>query len=79
MTPMTKEKQLEAVTGKQGWTVWRGDRLEGTCITGLAEFLHAWVPLVPVIHSVETHVVSSSPLILATLHCGELQSGLQSS
>ena len=24
------------------------DRLEGTCATGLAEFLCAWVPLVPV-------------------------------
>lgn len=52
MTPMTKEKQLEAVTGKQGWTVWRGDRLEGTCLIfmypdscniSMSPFLFLWI------------------------------------
>ena len=40
------------------------DKLEGTQATGLAEFLHAWVELVPVTPSVGTDVVSSSLLIL---------------
>ena len=39
-------------------------RLEGTCATGWAEFLGAWVPLVPVTSGVGKDVVSSSPLIL---------------
>ena len=39
-------------------------RLEGNGATGLTEFLHAWVPLVPVTPSIGTEVVSSSPLIL---------------
>ena len=39
-------------------------RPEGTHATGPAEFLCAWVPLVPVPPGVGTDVVSSSPLIL---------------
>jgi hypothetical protein len=33
-------------------------RLEGTCATGLAEFLGAWVPLVPLTSGVGVDVVS---------------------
>ena len=40
------------------------DRRKGTCVNGLAEFLRAWVPLVPVTPGVGTDVVSSSSLIL---------------
>ena len=40
------------------------DRPEGTCVTGLVEFLRVLVPLVPVTSGVGTDVVSSSPLIL---------------
>ena len=43
------------------------DRLERTCATVLEEFLHAWVPPVPVTPGVGTDVVSSSPLILGML------------
>ena len=39
-------------------------RLEETCATGWAEFLGAWVLLVPVTPGVGADVVSSSPLIL---------------
>jgi hypothetical protein len=39
-------------------------RPEGTCATSGVEFLHAWVPLVPVTPCVVADVVSSSPLIL---------------
>ena len=36
------------------------DRPEGTCATVLAEFLYAWVPLVPVTPGVGTDVMSFS-------------------
>ena len=39
-------------------------RPEGTYVTGWAEFLCAYVPLVPVTPSVGADVMSSSPLIL---------------
>ena len=41
------------------------DRPEGTHATGLMEFLHTCVPLVPVTPGVGTDVVSSSSLILS--------------
>jgi hypothetical protein len=43
-------------------------RPEGTCATGRAEFLGAWVPLVPLTSGVGADVVSSSPLILSPFH-----------
>ena len=39
-------------------------RQEGTCATSQADFLSAWVPLVPVTSGVGAEVVSSSSLIL---------------
>jgi hypothetical protein len=39
-------------------------RPEGTCATGQAQFLGAWVPLVPVTSHVGADFVSSSPLVL---------------
>jgi hypothetical protein len=45
------------------------DRPEGTCATGLVEFLYAWIPLVPVNPGVGDRccVLTSDPLILGSL------------
>ena len=48
------------------------DRLEGTCATGLVEFLRAWVLLVPVTSSVGDRccvLLTSDLLILGSLEC----------
>ena len=42
-------------------------RLEGTHATGRAEFLGAWVPLIPVTSGVGADVISSSPLTVELL------------
>ena len=42
-------------------------RRAGSCATDQAEFLAAWVPLVPVTSGVGADVVSSSPLILSMI------------
>ena len=45
-------------------------RLEGTCVTGWAEFLSAWVPLVPVTPGVGDRccvLLTSDPMILGVL------------
>ena len=46
------------------------DRPEGTSVSGMVEFLHAWVPLVPIIHGVGDRcfvLFTFDPLILGTL------------
>ena len=39
-------------------------RQEGTCVTGQAEFLDAWILLVPITSGVRADFVPPSPLIL---------------
>jgi hypothetical protein len=42
-------------------------RPKGTCATGQAEFLGAWITLFPVTSGVRADVMSSSPLILSRI------------
>ena len=69
---MLEHLQLELLLGFVGLAVelapkvylGHQPRLKGSCATSRAEFLGAWVPLVPVTSGVGADVVSSSPLIL---------------